>query len=133
MTRFLKLFSKKKDYKTLTFHKFAQSIGVFEGHIETNIEIKELLSKSFEFLNQEKVLTHKQEQEYHIFKDRYNLYLEYCIENRLVKKNHFEKVKSLSIIKVPDMSKIKVPDISKELEEMDIDLEKFAKIFSKST
>lgn len=120
-----------KDYKTISFCKFALAIGAIKEEYKKGIDINDLLFKSFFFLMQDKVLTKKQELEYNIFKDRYNRYLEFCIENDLVDKNSFQKVESLNITAVPDMSKIDVPDISKELEEMGIDLDKLVDVFSK--
>lgn len=121
----------KKDFKTLQFYKFALSIKAVEPfEDETDIDIKSLLSSSFEFLNQDTIMTKKQENELKIFKDRYNRYLEYAVENRFVKKDQFKKVEELKTFSVPDMSKIEVPDISKELEEMDINLDQLTEVFS---
>ena len=127
---FERLTPSKKDYKTLTFCKFAQSIGAYNYKNDKELNIKDLLQKSFVFLNQDIILTKKQEQEFNIFKDRYNLYLQYCIENKFIDKNEFQEVESLNITTVPDMSKIEVPDITKELKEMDIDLDKLSGIFA---
>jgi len=129
-----KLFTKKEpteDYKTITFYKFAQSIGAVDSKSIENIDIDELLLKSFLFLIKDTIVTHKQQQEYLIFKDRYNRYLEYCIENKLVKKEQYLKVEKLFISTLPDMSRIEIPDIKKELEEMDFDLDKITEVFSK--
>jgi len=127
-----KLFNKPtKDYKTISFYKFAQSIGAVDSKSSENIDINELLLKSFLFLIKDTIVTHKKQEEYLIFKDRYNRYLEYCIENKLVKKEQFLKVDKFFISTVPDMSHIQVPDIKKELEEMDFDLDNISEIFSK--
>ena len=130
-----KLLQKKeeptKDYKTITFYKFAQSIGAVDIIPIENINIEELLLKSFLFLIKDTIVTNKQKQEYLIFQDRYNRYLEYCIENKLVKKEQFLKVDKLFISTIPDMSHIQIPDIKKELEEMDFDLDKITEVFSK--
>ncbi len=121
-----------KDYKTISFYKFAQSIGAVKGDINNgSIDIDDLLFSSFLFLNRDVILTQKQKKEYNIFKDRYNRYLQYCIDNDLVAKEKFHKVESLNIIAVPDMSKIEVADISDELEQMDIDLDKIGEMFGK--
>lgn len=123
---------KKKDFKTLQFYKFALFLKAIEPFEDgQNIDIKKLLEGSYNFLQQDKVLTNKQQKEFNTFKDRYNRYLEYCIEQKFVKKDHFKKVEKLNTITVPDMSKIKVPNLEKELEEMDIDLDKIADLFSK--
>jgi hypothetical protein len=116
-----------KDYQTISFYKFAQSMGAVEIN-NNDIDKNELLLKAFIFLNKDIVLTKKQEQEYEIFKDRYNRYLEYCIKNNFANSN-LQEIKSLNITTVPDMSKIIIPDIKKELEEMDIDLSKLGDIF----
>lgn len=121
-----------KDFKTISFYKFAQSIGAVEKSDQiSNIDINDLLLRSFLFLTKEKILTKSQEKEYNTFKDRYNRYLQYCIDNNLIEKDSFTKVENLNIMTVPDMSKIKIPDISKELKEMDIDLDKLGDIFGK--
>ncbi len=47
-----KLFTKKEpteDYKTISFYKFAQSIGAVDSKSIENIDIDELLLKSFLF------------------------------------------------------------------------------------
>lgn len=121
----------QKDHKTIQFYKFAQNIKAIEPKDIENIDISELLLSSFLFLIKDTIVTHKQKKEYFIFKDRYNRYLEYCIENNLVKKEQFLKVEKLFISTVPDMSHIKIPDIKKELKEMDFDLDNIASIFSK--
>lgn len=121
----------KKDYKTISFYKFALSIGAIEDKKNLDINIEDLLFRSFLFLNKDVVLTKKQEQQYHVFKDKYNRYLNYCIEEKLIKKDLFHEVKDLNITTVPDMSKIKIPDISKELKELNFDIDSFAKLFSK--
>ncbi len=130
-----KLFEKKqeltKDYKTISFYKFAQSIGAVDSKDVENIDINELLLQSFLFLIKDIIVTSKKQEEYLIFKDRYNRYLEYCIENNLVKKEQFLKAEKLFISTIPDMSHIQIPDIKKELEEMDFDLDNISKIFSK--
>jgi len=122
---------KTKNYKIILFYKFAQSIGAIQDNISKEIDINDLLLKSYFFLNKDIILTKKEEQEFKIFKDRYNDFLEYCIQNNFIKKNYFQKVKFLNIITVPDMSKIKIPDIKQELKEMNIDLDKLADIFGK--
>ncbi|MEA3353300.1 MAG: hypothetical protein U9Q33_05770 [Campylobacterota bacterium] len=127
-----KLFKKKKplDIKTITFYKFAYNIGASEEkHIE-NIKVETLLLDSFLFLMKERVVTKQQENNILIFKDQYNLYLDYCVDSKLVKKDMFLKVKSLNTLSVPDMSKIQVPDMSKELKEMELDIENIGKVFS---
>jgi hypothetical protein len=129
-----KLFRKKeptKDYKTISFYKFAQSIGAINSKSIEDIDIDELLLQSFLFLIKNTIVTHKKKQEYLIFKDRYNKYLEYCIENKLVKKDQYPKVEKLFISTPPDMSKIEVPDLTNELQKMDFDLDKITAIFSK--
>jgi hypothetical protein len=129
-----KLFTKKdpiEDYKTIAFYNFAQSIGAIESSGTEKLDIDELLLKSFLFLVKDTVVTHKKQQEYFIFKDRYNRYLDHCIENKLVKKEQYLKVEKLFISTPPDMSHIKVPDITKELKQMDFDLDKMSEVFSK--
>jgi hypothetical protein len=130
-----KLFDKTKvpetDYKTIAFFKFAQTIGAVDSMALENININELLLKSFLFLIKGTIVTKKQKQEYLIFKDRYNNYLEYCIESKLVKKEQFLKVDKLFISTIPDMSQIQIPDIKKELEEMNFDLDKITEVFAK--
>ncbi len=121
-----------KDYKTISFYKFARSIGAVKADMDnSSIDIDDLLFASFLFLSRDVVLTQKQKKEYNIFKDRYNRYLQYCIENNLADKEKFPKVETLNITAVPDMSKIEVADISKELEQMDIDLDKIGEMFGK--
>jgi hypothetical protein len=131
---FEKLFNlkkfKKKDFKTIQFYKFALSMKATEEMDIENINIPYLLSSSHDFLLQDKILTKKQEQEFNILKDKYNSYLDYCIEEKKIKKDEFAKVDKLNTFTEPDMSKIEVPDIHKELEEMDIDLDEIAKLFS---
>ena len=122
---------KTKNYKIISFYKFAQSIGATQDNISKEIDINDLLLKSYLFLSKDIILTKREEQEFKIFKDRYNDFLEYCVQNNLVKKNYFQKVKFLNITTVPDMSKIKIPDIKQELKEMNIDLDKLANIFGK--
>jgi len=129
-----KIFSKKEtkeDYKTIAFYKFAYSIGAVDVKSIENIDRDELLLQSFLFLIKDTIVTHKKQQEYLIFKDRYNRYLEYCIQNNLVKKEHYQKVDKLFITTPPDMSRIKIPDITKELEEMNFDFDKISELFSK--
>lgn len=120
-----------KDYKTIMFHKLAQSIGATK--IDANkseIDINNLILDSFLFLTKNGVLTHKQTKELEVFKDHYNRYVEYCIEHNLIDKDKVHKVDDLNITTVPDMSKIDKPDISKELKEMNIDIDKFIDMFS---
>jgi hypothetical protein len=130
-----KLFDKTKepatDYKTIAFFKFAQTIGAVDSMTLENIDIDTLILSSFLFLIKDTIVTHKQKEEYLIFKDRYNRYLEYCIDNKLVKKEQYLKVDRLFVATIPDMSHIKIPDIKKELEEMDFDLDKITEVFSK--
>jgi hypothetical protein len=130
-----KIFDKTKepetDYKTISFFKFAQTIGAVDSMTLENIDIDTLILSSFLFLIQDTIITHKQKEEYLIFKDRYNRYLEYCIENKLVKKEQFLKVDRLFVATIPDMSHIQIPDIKKELEEMDFNLDKITEVFSK--
>ncbi len=120
-----------KDYKIISFYKFAQSIGAIDLKNPENITVEELLLQSFLFLIKDTIVTKKQKQEYLIFKDRYNRFLEYCIENNLVKKDQFVEVKTLFVQTLPDMSHIKIPDIKIELEEMDFNLDKISEIFSR--
>jgi hypothetical protein len=121
-----------KDYKTISFYKFAQNIGaVKQADSNEDINVEDLLFGSYIFLNRDVVLTSKEQKEYNIFKDRYNRYLQYCIQSGLVAKDKFQEVKELNITAVPDMSKIKVADISQELEQMDIDLDKIGEMFGK--
>lgn len=124
-----------KDYKTIAFYKLAQSIDAIDSESQEKnqekIDIEELLLKSFLFLIKDTIVTKKKEQEYLLFKDRYNQYLEYCIENKLVKKEQFLKVEKLFISTLPDMSHIQLPDIKKELDEMNFDLDKITEVFSK--
>ena len=83
-----------------------------------------------EYLNKKTILTTKRKQEYEIFKDSYNRYIDYCIENVLIDKNKVNKIEILDIKAVPDMSKIEIPDISKELKNMNIDLSKAANLLA---
>ena len=126
-----KLFSKNKelDMKTITFYKFAYNIGAVTTEIE-NVKVETLLLDSFLFLIKKRIVTKEQEQGILNFKERYNQYLEYCLEKKLVKKDVFMKADKLYLVSVPDMSHIDVPDISKELKEMNFDLENISKIFS---
>jgi len=119
-----------KDYKTIMFHKLAQSIGATKINSDKgSINIDNLILDSFLFLTRSGVVTNKQTKELEVFKDHYNRYIEYCLEHNLIDKNHTHIVKDLNITTIPDMSKIKVPDISKELKEMDIDIDKFINMF----
>ncbi|MEA3497524.1 MAG: hypothetical protein U9R16_00560 [Campylobacterota bacterium] len=120
-----------KDYKTIIFFKFGESIGAIKSKNIEELDIQDLLFQSFIFLNQNIVLTTKQQLEYNLFKDKYNDYLDYCIENNFIRKNSFKKIDNLNTTTVPDMSNIKIPDISKELKDMDIDLDNLANVFSK--
>lgn len=120
-----------KDYKTLQFYRFALSIGAIDNMNEKIIDISKLLTQSFLFLMQDKVLTHNQTQEYYIFKDRYNRYLAYCEEKGLVNKGEYQQIVELNIISVPDMSHIKVPDIKDELKNRGIELDTLINLFSK--
>lgn len=119
------------DYKTLIFYKLALSIGAVKDENTDDIDIKKLLTNTFLFLSKDKVLTKKQEREFNVFKDRYNLYLKYCEENDLVDKNIFKEIKTLNTITVPDMSGIKVPNLEKELKEKNLDIDKIAELFTK--
>ena len=119
------------DYKTISFYKFAQSIGAIDINHGNDIDINDLLFKSFIFLHKDIILTKKQEVQYEVFKDRYNYFLQYCIENNIVKKDYFQEVKYLNITTVPDMSKIQIPDLTQELKDMDFDLNKLGEIFGK--
>lgn len=119
------------DYKTLIFYKLALSIGAVKDENTDDIDIKKLLTNTFLFLSKDKVLTKKQEREFNVFKDRYNLYLKYCEENDLVDKNIFKEIKTLNTITVPDMSGIKVPNLEKELKENNLDIDKIAELFTK--
>ena len=120
----------KKDFRTITFYKLAQSIGAINFNSSKNIDINinNLILDSFLFLTKNTVLTKKQKQNYEVFKDSYNRYLDYCIENKFIDKNNVNKIENLNITTVPDMSKIKVPNIQQELKDMNIDLSKIGKI-----
>jgi len=118
-----------KDFKILLFYKFAKSIGAIKTDSIEDLEIEDLLIETFLFLNQDRVILKKEELDFNIFKDRYNSFVDYCIDKSYIQKNTHPKVKNLNIIVVPDMSKIKVPDISKELKEMNIDLSNLGNIF----
>ena len=120
-----------KDFKTISFHKLAQSIGAikFTNTKDENININNLILDSFLFLIKDTILTKKQKQEYEVFKESYNRYIEYCITNNIVEIASVNKIKDLNITTIPDMSKIKIPDISKELKDMNIDLSKVNNIF----
>lgn len=122
---------KNKNFKIISFYNFAKSIGAINYNSVDDIEIKDLLLESFLFLLKETVVTKKQELEYLIFKDRYNNFLDYCIENSFVEKDLYKKIDKLNIMTVPDMSKIDIPDITDELKKMNIDLDSLASIFSK--
>ena len=120
----------KLDIKTIAFYKFAYNIGAVETDSIENIKIETLLLDSFLFLIKKRVVTKKQEENILVFKDRYNLYLAYCLEKGLVKKDVFIKAENLYMMSVPDMSKIEIPDMSKELKEMNFDLDNISKVFS---
>lgn len=122
---------KNNNFTIISFYNFAKSIGVIKSNNIDDIEIKDLLLEAFLFLLKEIVLTKKQELEYLIFKDRYNKFLDYCIENSLIEKDLYKKIEKLNIITVPDMSKIEIPDIKDELKKMNIDLNSLTNIFSK--
>ena len=119
--------------KTISFHKLAQSIGAIKFNNTTNkdININNLILDSFLFLTKNTILTKKQNLEYEVFKDNYNRYIAYCIENNIVEKSNVNKIKKLNITTIPDMSKIKIPDISKELKDMNIDISKIGSLFGK--
>lgn len=129
---FKKLFQRKNkkqiDLKTKAFFQFAKSIHAVED-IE-DIEIEELIMKSSHFLQEQRVVSQKMKKELLVFKDQYNRYLQYCIENKVVNKEQYPFIEELQLIQVPDMSHIKVPDISKEIKELDLDLENLSEIFS---
>ncbi|MEA3314347.1 MAG: hypothetical protein U9Q30_00635 [Campylobacterota bacterium] len=122
---------KNNNFTIISFYNFAKSIGVIKSNNIDDIEIKDLLLEAFLFLLKEIVLTKKQELEYLIFKDRYNKFLDYCIENSLIEKDLYKKIEKLNIITVPDMSKIEIPDIKDELKKMNIDLNNLSNIFGK--
>ncbi|MEA2019382.1 MAG: hypothetical protein U9N59_13170 [Campylobacterota bacterium] len=121
------------NFRTITFYNLAISIGAVKfnktENRDKNININNLILDSFLFLIKNTILTKKDKQEYEVFKDSYNRYIDYCIENNIVTKDSVNKIKSLNITTVPDMSKIKVPDITKELDEMNIDLSKIGNLF----
>jgi hypothetical protein len=128
--KFLKKNNKKEiKLKTKVFSGFARSIGAIDNTTEMTID--ELLFFSYNYLNQERVVTKQTEKEFLVFKDQYNRYLEYCIEKSLVKKEQYLFLDELHFIRVPDMSHIEVEDISEEIKKMDIDLDKLGEIFSK--
>jgi len=118
-----------KDFKILLFYKFAKSIGAIKTDSIEDLEIEDLLIETFLFLNKDRVILKKEELDFNIFKDRYNSFVDYCIDKSYIQKDTHPKVKNLNIIVVPDMSKIKVPDISKELKEMNINLNDLGNIF----
>lgn len=124
---------KNKDYKTITFYKFAKEIGAVGDLSLEELNPNDILFSSYLFLNKDQVITSKEKKQLEIFKDKYNRYLEYCIERDFVEKNSFSKVEKLNVTGVPDMSKIKVPDLSKELAEFGFDPEKIGNIFKKIT
>lgn len=129
---FKKLFKRKNkkeiDLKTKAFFQFAKSIHAIEDM--KALEIEELLMRSCHFLEEEKVVSQKMKKELLVFKDQYNRYLQYCIDNKLVKKEQYPFIEELQLIQVPDMSHIKVPDISKEMKELDFDLKSLSEIFA---
>jgi hypothetical protein len=128
--KFFKKNNKKEiKLKTKVFSGFARSIGAIDNTTEMTID--ELLFFSYNYLNQERVVTKQTEKEFLVFKDQYNRYLEYCIEKSLVKKEQYLFLDELHFIRVPDMSHIEVEDISEEIKKMDIDLDKLGEIFSK--
>jgi len=131
---FKKLFNTKRKkeiaLKKHTFFQFAKSIGAIDNQNLNDISIDQLLLLSYEFLNQERVVSVKKEKELLIFKDRYNRYVEYCISENLVKKTEYPSIEELDLIKVPDMSHIEVTDISKELKEMNIDMEEIGSLLA---
>ncbi len=119
------------DFRTITFYKSAQTIGAIKFNIpeNTDININNLVLDSFLFLTKNTILTRKQNQEYEVFKDSYNKYIDYCIKNNFIHKTKVNKIKNLNVTTIPDMSKIEVPDIKQELKDMNIDLSKIANIF----
>jgi non-homologous end joining protein Ku len=121
---------KSIDYKTLLFFKTALSLDIVLTQTSSkDINIDDLLSKSYEFLSQELILTNQKKLEYEIFKDKYNHYLHYCIESKLGQGEH-EKVDTIRAISVPNMSSIKVEDISIELENMNFKIDDIVNKFS---
>jgi len=128
-----KLFKKEKklDIKTIAFYKFAYNIGAITTQSVEDVKIETLLLDAFLFLIKKRVVTKEQEKNILVFKDRYNQYLEYCCEKKLVKKDMFLKADQLYLTRVPDMSHIDIPDISKELKEMNFDLDNISQVFSK--
>ncbi len=119
--------------KTISFYKLAQSIGAikFNNIKNEDININNLILDSFLFLTKSTILTKKQNLKYEVFKDNYNRYIEYCIENNIVEKSNVNRIINLNITTIPDMSKIKIPDITKELKKMNIDLSKVGSLFNK--
>ncbi|MEA2050219.1 MAG: hypothetical protein U9O56_05775 [Campylobacterota bacterium] len=122
--------NKTTDYKTLLFCKSALGINAVNQLDIKNIDIDYVLEQSYVFLTKEGVLTSKKKLESEIFKDKYNLYIEYCKKNKLTKKE-YKRVEKLNTISVPDMSKIKIPNISNELNDMNIDLDDMINNFTK--
>lgn len=120
---------KDKNYKTITFYKFANSIGAVGKKDLNDLNPNDLLLSSFLFLNKNEIITNKELRKLEDFKEKYNRYLEYCIENNFIKQGTLEPIKKLSNLSVPDMSKIKVPDVKKELEQMGFDLENIGEAF----
>jgi len=122
--------NKKPDIKTIAFYKFAYNIGAVSTESIDEIKIETLLLDSFLFLIKKRVVTQKEENNILVFKDRYNQYLEYCLEKKLIKEDTFMKADQLYLTTIPDMSKIEVSDVSKELKEMSFDLDNISKVFS---
>ena len=118
-----------KDYKTLQFHRLALSIGAVEDTNDKEIDVLNLLRESFFYLLQNKILTKNQKLKLYIFKDQYNRFLQYCIDNNIVTKGTYREIKELNTTVVPDMSHIKIPNLEKELKEMGTDLDKLANTF----
>lgn len=121
---------KNIDIKTITFYKFAHTIGAVEQTALENIKIDTLLLDSFLFLIKKRVVTKKEEKNILVFKDRYNNYLEYCLENNLIKKDTFIKVDRMYLMCVPDMSHIQIPDVTDKLKELNFDVDNIAKVFA---
>ena len=118
-----------KDHKTLQFHRLAISIGAIEETTDKDIDKLNLLRESFLYLMQNKIITQRQKLKLYIFKDQYNLYLQYCINNNIVRQGIYREIKELNTTIVPDMSHIKVPNLENELKEMGTDLNKLSKSF----
>jgi len=125
---------KNKDYKTIMFHKLAQSIGAVKSTNDTNsIDIDDLIFDSSIFLTQNGIVTNKELKKLEVFKDHYNRYVEYTLKNNLINKNKAHKIDNLKVTAIPDFSKIEIPDIKDELKELNIDISKVIDIFKNAT